>query len=223
MGDQEGGDRSATLPSSSTNAEAIKLQFQLEIEQHQSLRAEILRCLEDANQVLTFGLASVGIVYSAGLAASGKLLGFFLLTALGPAISVLTLSMWCSAQERLARAGYFLSGIEVRLKTLAGAKAETWEEWLRRPPEDGRETEHLWAPEATTYVLTYSLAIGSIVLGLLARPPVPLVVQLGLLAAVVLALVFAALNLRRRFAFLRQRLGMTYSGTGLHPAAPPLP
>jgi len=203
--------RSGGLRRRDLNNASTGLRFQLEIEQHQSLRAEIIRCMEDANQIMAFGLASVGIVYSAGLAASGKLLSFFLLTALGPAISVLTLSMWCSAHERLARAGYFLSGIEKRLKTLAGTQAETWEEWLRHPPDDGRPTEHLWAPETTAYVLTYSIAFGSIILGLLARPPIPLLLQLCFMATVVILLTIAAWNLRRRFNFLRHRLSIAYA------------
>ena len=51
----------------------------LEIEQYRSLRGEILRGTEDGNQVMSYGLAAIGIVITAGMTERAHLLGFLFL------------------------------------------------------------------------------------------------------------------------------------------------
>ena len=110
----------------------------------------------------------------------------------------LTLSMWFPAHERLARVSHCLTGVEQRLKMLTRSEAPTWESWLRGPELD-RANQHLWSPEATAFALFYSIAVMSIVLALLAEPPVRMLVQLLAIGAVVVVLMPATSGLRSRF------------------------
>jgi len=179
--------------------------FELELEQHRSLRAEVIQSMQDSNQIMTFGLPALGLIVSGGLAARDAVLGFFLLTLLAPAVSVLTLSLWCAAQQRMARASHFLTGVEKRLKALAGSGAPTWEAWLRPRPGDSAH-QHIWSPEATALALFYGVAATSVVLGTLTDSGLPVVLRVVCVGVVVVVLVPVTVDLRRRFKQVRKDL-----------------
>jgi hypothetical protein len=122
----------------------------LDLEQYRSLRAEIIRAMEDGNQIMGFGLAAIGFIMTAGLNVRETTLGFFMFSVMVPALSSLVLSMWFAAQERIARASYFITGIERRLKdSLNIHNVPTWDLWLRTPSKarKSKSQHHFWNTE----------------------------------------------------------------------------
>lgn len=139
---------------------------ELELEQYRSLRAEILRGLEDGNQVMSFGIAAIGIVISAAFTLKDSLLGFFMLALLVPSLSSLILSLWFGAQERVARASYFVTGIETRIKTaINGPDFPTWDSWLRSSNRRKHiRGHHFWNVEYSGIGLFLFLMVGPMLL-----------------------------------------------------------
>lgn len=137
----------------------------IELEQYRALRGEILRVMEDGNQVMSFGLAAIGIVISAGLAAKDNPVGFVLFAGVVPLLSALVLSMWFASYERLSRASYFITGIEDRLKkTVQNAQLPTWDTWLRKPSKGTKHQHHFWSTENSGMLLFAFLFVASIAL-----------------------------------------------------------
>jgi hypothetical protein len=117
-----------------------------ELEQYRALRNEILRAMEDGNQVVSFGLAGTGVILAAGISTKDTLLGFLIFAVLSPGVTALVLSMWFASAERVARASHFLSGIESRVKQPG---EPSWESWLRTSTSgrDGGQGHHFWNTE----------------------------------------------------------------------------
>jgi hypothetical protein len=135
----------------------------LDLEQYRALRGEILRVMEDGNQVMSFGLAAIGIVISAGFTAKDTQVGFILFAGIVPLLSALVLSMWFASYERLSRASYFITGIEERLKrSINRAELLTWDTWLRMPSKKSRSQHHFWSTENSGVLLFAFLFIASI-------------------------------------------------------------
>ena len=149
-----------------------------EREQYRALREEVLRSMEDGNQIMGFGLAAVGLVVSAGVSVEDDRLAILIFGFLLPVLSALILSLWFAAQERLARASHFMTGVESRIKQAIGAAGTiSWEEWLRKPRPAAR-SRHMWSTERAgiglftliiVFSLTVSLAIDSPRVGLMFR------------------------------------------------------
>lgn len=136
--------------------------LEFEMEQYRALRAEIIRSMEDGNQIMGFGLAAVGLVVNAGAEELKGLFGFLIFSTILPLISILILSLWFAAQERTARASHFLSGIEVRIKNAMGMPAgPSWEAWLRSSDASGR-ARHFWSTERAAIGLFGLVVIGSL-------------------------------------------------------------
>ncbi len=148
-------------------------QDELEVEQYQALRAEILRGMEDGNQVMSFGIAAVGFVISAAFTLKDNVLGFLMLALLVPSISSLVLSLWFGAQERVARASYFVTGIEARLKIAINAKAmPTWDIWLRSSSKkQNTHGHHFWNVEYSGIGLFLFLMVGPMLLSWMTGGP----------------------------------------------------
>jgi len=139
----------------------------LELEQYRSLRDEILRAMEDGNQIMSFGLAAIGIVLTAGLQVRDAALGFFMFAIIVPCLSSLVLSMWFAAQERIARASYFITGIESRLKhDLKALSTPTWDSWLRTPSKRCASQHHFWNTEYSGIGIFAFLIFGPVLLSL---------------------------------------------------------
>lgn len=133
-----------------------------ELEQYRALRSEVLRTMEDGNQILAFGLAAVGIVLGVAVSVRSTFLGFLVFVAFLPILAALVMSVWFAAQERMARASHFLSGIEARIKEAIGSNAVSWELWLRGVQSE-KETEHFWWTELSAISLFGLIIVGSIV------------------------------------------------------------
>jgi len=133
-----------------------------EIEQYRSLRGEILRGTEDGNQVMSYGLAAIGIVITAGMTEKNSVFGFSLFAILIPGLSSLVLSLWFGTLERIARASFFITGIESRLKlALRAPSLPTWDVWLRAKTRGKRHSNHhFWTTEYSGFLLFVFLLVG---------------------------------------------------------------
>jgi hypothetical protein len=132
---------------------------EFELEQYRALRAEILRAMEEGNQVMSFGLATIGVITSASLGIKESAVGYIIFSILLPCLTSLILSLWFASQERIARASYFLSGIEERLNDLHDiGSMVTWEIWLRNRGIDGK-ANHFWSTEYSGIVLLAFLVV----------------------------------------------------------------
>lgn len=106
-----------------------------DLEEYRALRAEIIQSMDDGNQVMSLGLASIGVVFGAAVSVKGTDVGFYVFVICLPVLSALVLSYWFAAQERIARASHYLSGVEGRLKAaVSDRQGVSWEAWLRLPP-----------------------------------------------------------------------------------------
>ena len=75
------------------------------------------------------------VVFGAAISVKGTDVGFYVFVICLPVLSALVLSYWFAAQERIARASHYLSGVESRLKAAVSDKhGVSWESWLRMPP-----------------------------------------------------------------------------------------
>jgi hypothetical protein len=140
----------------------------LELEQYRSLRNEVLRGTEDGNQVISYGLAAIGIILTAAVTQEGKLVGFLLFAVLVPGLSSLVLSLWFGTLERIARASFFITGIESRLTRAVGAPIlPMWDSWLRsKDPATDRSNRHFWTTEYSGIALFVFLVIGPLLVSL---------------------------------------------------------
>jgi hypothetical protein len=141
---------------------------EFDLEEYRALRAEVIQSMDDGNKILAFGLAAIGLVVASGLNFKDSLLGLLVLGFFLPILSGLVLSLWFAAQERIARASYYLSGIEARIKAVFDdASAVSWEAWLRGRKPNGR-SEHFWSTEHAGIGLFGVIITSSILMGLVA-------------------------------------------------------
>lgn len=139
---------------------------EFDLEEYRALRAEIIQSMDDGNNIFAFGLAAVGLVLGAGLSYKDTFLGFLVLGFFLPILSALVLSMWFAALERIARASHYLSGAEVRIKSVFGdIGSVSWEAWLRARKPNGR-TGHFWFTGQAGIGLFGIIIVSSILMGL---------------------------------------------------------
>lgn len=139
-----------------------------EMEQYRALRGEILRGMEDGNQVISYGLAAIGLVVTAGFSQKDNTIGFVLTVVLIPLLSSLVMSLWLGTLERIARASFFITGIEHRIKEALGVPAlPTWDTWLRsKLPDVPQKSHHFWSTEYSGVGLFVCLVVLPLVLSL---------------------------------------------------------
>ena len=177
-------------------------QDDLEIEQYRSLRAEIIRAMEDGNQVMTFGLGAIGIVMTAGIGAKGTPISFFIFAVIVPSFSSMVMSMWFAAQERIARASFFITGIESRLKESLNASIPLWDSWLRTSPGKKKgSSQHFWNTEFSgiaifAFLIFCPLLLSGTVSGVSVSSHVRILVEVT--AGVAYAILFAWFRVRVR-------------------------
>jgi len=139
---------------------------EFDLEEYRALRAEIIQSMEDGNNIFAFGLAGVSLVLGAGLSYKDTLPGFLIFGLFLPILSVLVLSMWFAAHEKIARASHYLSGTEVRIKSEFGDIASvSWEAWLRTRKPNGR-IGHFWSTEQAGIMLFQIIIVSSFLIGL---------------------------------------------------------
>ena len=139
---------------------------EFDLEEYRALRSEVIQSKDEGNKILAFGLAAVGIVLGAGLSNKDSQMGMIVLGFFLPVLSSLVLSLWFAAQERMARASHYLSGVEARIKSEFGdTEGVSWEAWLRaRKPNRG--SEHFWSTEKAGIALFVVIIASSILMGL---------------------------------------------------------
>ncbi|RCV63002.1 hypothetical protein C5S53_15925 [Methanophagales archaeon] len=143
---------------------------EFDLEEYRALRAEIIQSMDDGNKILAFGLAAIAFIIGAGFQQEDALLGLLIFSFTLPIISVFVLSMWFAAQERLARASHYLSGLEVRIKSVCSdIDSVSWEAWLRtkkrNKPKGIWHTWHFWSTERAGIGLFGFIIVSSILIG----------------------------------------------------------
>lgn len=134
------------------------------LKEYETLRQEILTAMSNRISILSFGLASIGAIFTASIAiysTNNALLSGLALTLAIPAISIFILFIWLGEYQRMQRAGKFLAGLEKRINEKATMKLLSWETDLRA------KHTHMKYPYNSTVMLllvisTISFIIGSI-------------------------------------------------------------
>lgn len=138
---------------------------EFDLEEYRALRAEVIQSMDDGNKIMAFGLAAVGLALGAGISHKETLLGVAVLGFFLPVLSALVLSLWFAAQERIARASHYLSGVEERLKSVIGdVEGVSWEAWLRVKKPNGR-SQHFWSTEQAGIALFAIVILSSMLMG----------------------------------------------------------
>jgi hypothetical protein len=143
------------------------------LEEYRALRSEIIQSMDDGNQIMSFGLASLGVLFGAAVQMADTWAAFVAFVVCLPMLSALILSYWVAAQERIAKASHYLSGTERRLKKSGGFEsAVSWESWLRRRDStEPRRWSRSWNAEKSGMLLFSSIVIGSVGTGLSTDAP----------------------------------------------------
>ncbi|HEX2044835.1 MAG TPA: peptidoglycan-binding domain-containing protein [Gaiellaceae bacterium] len=97
------------------------------LEEYKTLRSEVTTSMQSQQSTLTFGSATLGILFAAASQASNTAFRDMLLLVFVPFLSYLVLTIWLAEVLRMMRAGMFLMRIEKRLDEQHGIGALTWE------------------------------------------------------------------------------------------------
>lgn len=134
------------------------------LKEHEAIRQEILVAMSNRISILSFGLATIGAVFTASIAVSAtgtySLLASLMLILAVPGINSFVLFMWMGEYQRMMRAGTFLFDLEAKVNKMAEADVLTWERHLRS------QRLHMKYPYNTTVMLLTVIGIISMGLGL---------------------------------------------------------
>jgi predicted transporter len=142
--------------------------------EYQTLRDEILLSFENQQQILNYGIASIGIAIGFGASKwEEKLIVDALLLVIIPLLSHLITLVWNGEINRISRAGRFISDKEKALNEYFLASGETdikplnWENWLRIEKSKGskKNFKTKWNYYAIIAMI-FSLNITSVTIGL---------------------------------------------------------
>jgi len=140
----------------------------LVMEEYKSVRQESLDAGNNAQYILRFGIATIGVVISAGLNLWEKSpIPDFVFLVFNPILCYLILTMWIGEFARRIRAGHFIiQEIEKKVNSKFPnlPPAITFETWLRTPDERGRPRLFKWNRYATIALFLVT-AICSVVVG----------------------------------------------------------
>ena len=98
--------------------------------EYRSLRAEILECLTNRLRIISFGLATVGVLTVSALGAferSYKQVASLLLAVMIPLSCLLIQIVWLSEIRRGRRASFYLRWLESRVNRHLNSQALLWE------------------------------------------------------------------------------------------------
>lgn len=115
------------------------------IVEYKALRNEIISCLQFRIRILSYGLAAIGVLAGATVAAiNAKLpVGAAIFAGLIiPIFSLFVLNIWLAETRRVRRASWHNWGIELRLEKHFGRKTLLWEEEIRKSGDRGLFFEH---------------------------------------------------------------------------------
>ena len=142
-------------------------QVEFDIEEYRALRTEVIQSKDEGNKILAFGLAAIGLIVGAILSNKNTQMSVIVLVFFLPVLSSLVLSMWFAAQERMARASFYLTGVERRIKgSFDNEDGVSWEAWLRaRNPQ--KDSEHFWHTETAGISLFIIIILCCFLMGLM--------------------------------------------------------
>lgn len=141
------------------------------MQEYQTLRDEILLAFQTQQQILNYGITSIGIVI--GFATSRwdeKLIVDILLLVLVPMISHLVTLIWNGEINRISRAGQFIKNKEETINKYVMSKCDAldeplnWETWLRSYKNNKQNFKTKWNYYAILSIL-FLINFSSVVLG----------------------------------------------------------
>ena len=101
------------------------------LKQYELIRSEVTTSLELQQQILGFGIATIGLLAGAAFVSNAEPFRSQLLVIFLPLICYLALTIWFSEVMRMLRAGAFLVTVEKRLDTCGDGSLE-WESRLAK-------------------------------------------------------------------------------------------
>ena len=136
--------------------------------EYETLRAEILASMSNRISILSFGLATIGAIFTASIAiyitSDNVILPGMVLSLAIPFISNFVLFMWLGEYQRMQRAGQFLVGLEKQINDEASKLLLSWETSLRT------QRRHMKYPYNTTVMLLLAISAISYVTGIVNLP-----------------------------------------------------
>jgi hypothetical protein len=135
-------------------------------EEYKSARQESLDAGNNAQSILRFGIATIGIVISAGFNLWDKSpIPDFVFLVFNPILCYLILTMWIGEFARRIRVGHFIiQEIEKKVNSEFPnlPPAIIYESWIRKPNEKGRPRLFKWNRYATIalFLVTAICSIG---------------------------------------------------------------
>jgi hypothetical protein len=155
------------------------------IEEYKALRAEILLCLERRITIISYGLAAVGVLVGAGIAAvyyDKIVLAALVFLGVLPVTAVYVLDIWLAETRRARRASRYNWYLEKKLAAIMSATPShlplEWEARLRVPGTNGLFFEH-YTRTVGYFALLAAASFGIGVYVLLGEAPAQLVVSLS--------------------------------------------
>ena len=135
------------------------------LKEYETLRQEVMVAMGSRNSILSFGLATMGAIFTASVATqtgeSPSPFASLILSIIVPLISVFVLYMWLGEYQRMQRAGKFIAGLEKRINTEKNKELLSWETSLRK----GKK--HMKYPYNTTVLLLMIISCTSLLIGVL--------------------------------------------------------
>lgn len=137
------------------------------LKEYDTLRQESLDSINNRSQIVSFGLAAVGVfaaaVFASERAAANAALVRLVFGIGVPAISLLILYIWLGEVERMMRAGEFMVALEQRINRELDPASPTlaWEGHLRSA---GAQMKY---PYLAVLVLFFGISVGSPVVAVL--------------------------------------------------------
>jgi hypothetical protein len=141
------------------------------LKEYETLRQEILVSMGGRNSVLSFGLATIGAVFTASIATqigeSPSVFSSIILAIVIPIICIFVLFMWLGEYQRMQRAGKFLAKLEQRINKEAKKELLSWESKLRS------KRKHMKYPYNTTVLLLMIISFASHLIGAISSDMAP--------------------------------------------------
>lgn len=126
------------------------------LKEYDTLRAESLAAIANRSSILSYGLATVGILYT-GVAAlnlsnstSNSILPSVILMIVSPTLCAFITMNWLGEFERMHRAGSYLVILEEKINKLIGENLLNWETSLKSTKKHMKYPYH-----STTLFLTF--------------------------------------------------------------------
>ncbi len=105
------------------------------LKEYETLRQESLNTMSNRNTILSFGLASIGAIFTGSILAYTRgaypLMSSLALIVLIPFVSSFILVIWLGEYERIQRVGRFLVEVEHKVNAQFSGKLLSWETYLR--------------------------------------------------------------------------------------------